>query len=143
MSDDSEEEVAPATNPNCSDFAQVVKKYIENHNRTKACREEMKALKAEQDELQASIIAYMETKDLDVCKINNGSECGELATTTKRSRSTLKREQQVAQIASFFDVNNIEFQSGTTSTKADELYDTMQKSREQTSKKGLVLRKSR
>ena len=68
-------------------------------------------------------------------------ECGELCATLKRSRPNLKRDQQIHHIAEFFDTNRIEFQEGTSSTKADELYDSLQKQREQTTKKALILKK--
>ena len=130
------------TPPECNDFATIVKAYIINVNQTKELKAQMKTLRAKNDELSATILAFMETKSLDVCKINNGSECGELCATVKRSRPNLKRDQQISHIAEFFDAQRIEFQDGTSSTKADELYDVLQKNREQNTKKALVLRKS-
>ena len=129
------------SSPECNDFATVVKAYILNVNRTKELRAQMKALRIQNEEMSATILAFMETKSLDVCKINNGSECGELCATIKKSRANLKRDQQIHHIAEFFELNKVEFLEGTSSTKADELYDSLQKNREQTIKKALVLRK--
>lgn len=125
----------------CNDFASIVKAYISNVNDAKEYREKLKKLKSKQEELSATILAFMETRSLDVCKINNGNECGELCARVKKSRSSLKRDQQINYIAEFFDKNNIEFDNGTSSTKADELYDALQNQREHTTKKALVLRK--
>lgn len=127
--------------PNCEDFSSVVASYISNVSRMKTIREEMKKIRSSQEQLEAAIISYMETKSLDVCRISSGPETGELCTTTKKSKAQLKREQQVAFIAEFFENQGIEFQEGTASTKADELFDNMQKQRPQTEKKALILRK--
>lgn len=125
----------------CDDFSSVVSSYIANVNRMKILREEMKKIKTSQEQLEAAIISYMDTKSLDKCRINSGNECGELCTTTKKSKAQLKRDEQVAFIAEFFDNNGIEFDEGTSSTKADELINNMQNKRPQSERKGLVLRK--
>ena len=131
------------TNDVCSDFASVVKKYMENDLRIQTLRRELKQLRAAQTEMSTVILKYMETKKLDVCRVTSGNDSGEICTVTKKSRPNLKRDEQVAFIAAFFDDNGIEFNDGTSSTKADELYTNMNNKRQYNSSKGITLRRGR
>lgn len=127
------------SDPPCDDFAAIVKEYLQNHTRLKGIRKESKALRERMAQLKAGIISYMEQKELDVCRINQNGESGQLAVRICKSTRAVKNNAAIQEIATWLDDNHISFPNGTSSTKADELWSRVQATRESTTKKDIRL----
>ena len=126
--------------PECEDFATVVGKYVETMSRIKTLSNELKEQRTKLSDYEKVIVAYMENKSLDICRINKDGESGQLSVSKNKSTKGVKRDTAVAEIATFFDENHVEFQQGNHSTKADELWGRVQNTRETSQKKTLKLR---
>ena len=129
-----------ANTPECDDFASVVGKYVETLARLKKLGEEGKELRAKKADYEKLIVGYMETKALDICRINKDGESGQLCVANAKSTKGVKRDTAVAEIATFFEEHRVEFEQGNVSTKADELWHRVQNTRETATKKSLKLR---
>ena len=125
--------------PPCDDFAAVVKEYLQHNTRLKQIRKETKSIRERMQALKGAIISYMETKELDVCRINQNGESGQLAVRVCKSTRGIKRNNAVHEIATWLDENNIAFENGTSSTKAEEVWSRVQGSRETMEKKDVRL----
>ena len=125
--------------PPCDDFAAVVKEYLQSNTKLKEIRKQSKVLRERMETLKTAIINYMETKELDVCRINQNGESGQLAVRVCKSTRGIKRNNAVTEIASWLDENNVNFDNGTSSTKAEEVWARVQNSRETTEKKDVRL----
>lgn len=126
--------------PECEDFATVVGKYVETMAHIKNLSGQLKEQRAKLADFEKVIVAYMENKSLDVCRINKDGESGQLSVSKNKSTKGVKRDSAVSEIATFFDENRVEFQQGNHSTKADELWTRVQNTRETNQKKSLKLR---
>lgn len=123
----------------CDDFAAVVKEYLQCNTKLKELRKQTKAVRERMQSLKTGIINYMETKELDVCRINQNGESGQLAVRVSKSTRGIKRNSAVNEIASWLDEHRIAFDNGTSSTKAEEVWARVQSSRETTEKKDVRL----
>ena len=126
--------------PECTDFAGVVRAWIDHTAKLKVLQQQAKEERAKLKDLEAAIIAYMSNAKLDVCRINHDGESGQLCLQENSSAKGVKRDTAVAEIASFFEEHSIDFSAGNVSTKADELWGRVQNTRPRERKKKLKLR---
>jgi 2-keto-4-pentenoate hydratase/2-oxohepta-3-ene-1,7-dioic acid hydratase in catechol pathway len=119
------------------DLGRAIQRFVELHSSLKEHNAQGRIIRQGMSELKTVIITMMEQLQLDVCNVKKGDQEGELALRTAKRTKSLKKEEALGEIVKYFS----EHCGDDASTRAEQLWQGMQNTRESTEVRDLSVRK--